>query len=63
MPTSTLRTPVAPALTLTRTISPGAVTVEIHDDTGAAVYTEEIALRTAQQQPEPTDPEQVEPVL
>jgi len=62
MPTSTLRTPVTPALTLTRTISPSAVTVEIHDDTGAAVYTEEIVLRTAQQ-PEPTDPEQVEPVL
>lgn len=62
MPTSTLRTPVTPALTLTRTLTPDAVAIEIHDDTGTAVYAEEIAIRTARH-PEPTDPEQVEPVL
>lgn len=62
--TSTLRTPITPALTLSRTITPHAVTVEIHDDTGAALYVEEIALRLAAPgSAEPSNPEQTEPIL
>ncbi len=60
-PTSTLRTPITPTLTLSRTIAPHAVTVEIHDDTGKPLYAEEIAVRPAAT--EPTDPEQSDLVL
>ena len=66
-PTSTLRTPVTPTLTLSRTIAPHAVSVEIHDDAGKTLYAEEIAMTSAAAPSvpatEPTDPEQAHPVL
>ncbi len=60
-PTSTLRTPITPSLVLYRKITPHAVIVELHDDTGKTLYAEEIATRTATV--EPSDPEQAEPIL
>jgi len=60
-PTSTLRTPITPTLTLSRTLTSHAVTIEIHDDTGKPFYAEEIAIRPATT--EPTDPEQADLVL
>ena len=61
MPVSTLRTPIPPALILSRTISPHAVTIEIHDDAGKALYAEEIALPSVIA--EPSNPEQGETIL
>jgi|GEM_PF-3595836 len=64
MPASTLRTPLSPALTLSRTIAPHAVSIEIQDDTGKALYTEEIALSPATTKTgEPSDAEQGDIVL
>lgn len=60
-PNSTLRTPITGSLTLSRIITPDAITVEIHDDGGKAVYAEEIATRSSPT--EPANPEQVEPIL
>lgn len=61
MTASTLRTPLSPAFILTRTIAAHAVTIEIHDDTGKALYAEEIAIRSSGA--EPSDPEQGETIL
>ena len=60
-PTSTLRTPITPTLTLSRIIATHAVTVEIHDDTGKPLFAEEIATRPVPT--EPNDPEQSDLVL
>ncbi len=61
MPASILRTPVSETLILSRTIAARAVTIEVHDTAGTALYTEEIALTPAPA--EPGDPEQAGPVL
>ena len=58
MPRSTLTTPVA-ALTLTRTIAPDAITIELRDDTGAILYAEDIVAPASSIPSEPADPEQV----
>ncbi len=60
-PGSTLRTPVTPSLTLSRSITPTAITIEIHDDTGRPLYAEEIVINPAGTGP--SDPEQPDLVL
>lgn len=60
-PTSTLRTPITPTLTLSRTITLHAVTIEIHDDNGTPLYAEDITTRPTTS--EPSDPEQADLVL
>ena len=57
MPRSTLATPVAD-LTLTRTIAPDAIAIDLHDATGKPLYTERIALAEGMAPAEPPDPEQ-----
>ncbi len=56
MPHSTLTTPVA-NLTLTRTIHPDAIAIELRDASGHPLYAETIALTATAQ--EPDAPEQV----